>query len=100
MNGFEVLSDPTMLGPHHNRWPSVRHAGFFFPQREQQIFFPHNVPLQAELELLERLLRFRKIRPFELLKRLEQLIQPIMILPEELTDWSVFVHAASLHVKL
>jgi hypothetical protein len=53
------------------------------------------MPLEADLEFFERVFSLGKVRPFQLLKGLEQLIQPIVILFVERGDRSLFVHAAS-----
>jgi hypothetical protein len=95
MKGFEQLGDLTVLVPHDEGRPTVAHTSFLLPQREQEILFPHNVPLQTELELFECFLRLGEIGPFELLKRLEQLIQPVMVLLVERADGFALTHDGS-----
>jgi hypothetical protein len=95
VNGFEQPADLAVLVPHDEGRPTVGHTGFLFPQREQEILFPHNVSLQTELELSECFLRLGEIGPFELLKRLEQLIQPVMVQLVEGADGCALTHDAS-----
>ena len=80
VNGFKLLPNLAMLIPHSGRRPAIGHAGFLFPERKEQIFFPHDMALQANLKFLEHLLSLGKLRPLQLLKGLEQFVQPVMIL--------------------
>jgi hypothetical protein len=95
MNGFELLSDLTMLPPHHEGRPVFGHASFLFPQGEQQILFLHNVPLQARLKFFKGLFGLGEIRLFQRLKGLEQLVQPVMVLLLKLADGFLPTHDAS-----
>ncbi len=36
--------------------PVLDHAGCLFPHWKQQLFFPYDLPLEADLEFLERFL--------------------------------------------
>ena len=94
MNGLKLLPDLAMLRPHHNGWPFFRPAGFLFPQRKQQILFPHDMALQADLEFCERILCLGEVRSLQLLEGLEQLIQPIMVLFKECSDGFLLTHDA------
>src|ERR1041384_2096512 len=96
MNGFKLLPDLAMLVSHDGRRPAFGHTRFLFPEREEQILFPHDMALQADLESFERVLSRGEIRPFQLLKGLEQFIQPIMVLFKKFSDGFLFTHYASL----
>jgi hypothetical protein len=50
-----VSADLPVLGAHDHGGTLIAHAGFFLEQWEKHRFFPDDVSLQAELELLEGL---------------------------------------------
>ena len=45
MNGFKLLPDLTVFVSHGGCRPAFGHASFLFPQRKEQILFPHNMAL-------------------------------------------------------
>src|SRR6185503_6234749 len=96
MNGFKLPFDLAMLLSHHNSRALFRPAGFLLPQRKQRIFFPDDMTLQAELELLEHALGLGRVRPLQLLKGLEQLIQPAMVLLVKLANGFLLTHDGSI----
>lgn len=96
LNGLKLLPNLAMLVPHSGRRPAIGHAGFLFPERKEQIFFPHDMALQADLKFLEHLLSLGKFRPLQLLKGLEQFVQPVMILLKKPPDCFPFTHDVSL----
>jgi hypothetical protein len=95
VNGFKLLPNLVMLVPHSGRRPAIGHAGFLFPERKEQILFPHDMALQADHKFFERLLSLGKVRPLQLLKGLEQLVQPVMILLKKPPDSFPFTHDVS-----
>jgi hypothetical protein len=56
VNRVKQLFDLAMLMSHHGRRPVLDHTGFLFPHWKQQLFFPCDLPLEADLEFLERFL--------------------------------------------
>ncbi|HKP01537.1 MAG TPA: hypothetical protein VJU02_07890 [Nitrospiraceae bacterium] len=53
VNGFKLLPNLAMLVPHSGRRPAIGHAGFLFPEKKEQIPFPHDMALEVDLKFFE-----------------------------------------------
>jgi hypothetical protein len=75
---FECLPDLPVLCAHHRGRTSL-HSHARFPRWRQNILFPHDMPLQSELEFHKTGFRVRRINAFELMELFQYIVKPIMI---------------------
>lgn len=67
---FECLPDLPVLCAHDGGWASL-HSRARFPHWKQNVLFPHDMPLQPQLEFHKTCFRVRMITLFELMELLQ-----------------------------